>query len=140
MALNLGKVFKKHGIAISEQKTKLWSTPEMIAENLKSKDFEVYVKTHTGTGANKVELDMPYMFIVVQVEEGSRAVSFAPGQVDPEDFTWDSNTGIVKDFDDEINIGIVTALRDDEDLTMYDLNNDKVEVEKGVQTLKAYVA
>lgn len=135
MALNLGKVFKKHGIAVSEQKSKLWGAGEVIAENLTSKDFDLYIKEYDDS-----ELSA---FVVVETEEGSRAIGFAPNEItDLEEYSYDSSTGKVKsnDIDFEINLGIVEALRDDEDLQVRDLNNDLVDVEEGIQTLKAYVA
>jgi len=134
MALNLGKAFKEHGIAVSEQKTKLWSKPEIIVEELTSEDFELYIND---------EHDVLSAFVRVETDEGSRLIGFAPGELDAEKYTYDSETGKVKskDYKDlTLSLGIVTAVRDDDDLQVRDLNNDLVDVEEGIQTLKAYKA
>lgn len=132
MALDLKKAFEEAGIALS--KTKLWSEPEMVVEDLPSSEFKLFVSE---------KFDLPSAYIRIEIEGRSRLIGFGPGEVEDliEDWDYDSETGEVLEHDLTINLGIVTALRDDKDLKgVRDLENYTVPVTEGVQTVKAYVS
>lgn len=141
--LNLGKAFNKAGIATIASKTKLWpSEPdELVAEDL---NFGEDKKTKESLSLYVKEYDDGTLspFVVFRDKTGSRSIGFAPDQVTPEDWEYDAETGLVDEdsADFAINIGIVKALRDDDELEVRDLNGDKVPVTEGLQVPKVYVA
>lgn len=143
MALNLGKAFKKAGIATIAAKTKLWPAEPttLVAEDLafgedkKTKEsLTLYVKEYEDGTLSP--------FVVFRDKTGSRSIGFAPGQVNPSEWEYDAETGLVseEDADFSINIGIVEALRDDDELMVRDRNGDKVPVTEGLKVPKVYVA
>lgn len=116
---------KSAGFEVSEQKTKLWSEPEFIAEGLQSDSFE------------SLRVSLEYedsVFAIIREGDESTIVPFMRDELDVDDLVYDEDTGII-DADasnlseDTFAIGVVTALRDDDDFS----------IEKGDTKLKLYV-
>lgn len=122
-ALSLFDLIKKAGFEsqISKQKTKLWGEPTLIQEDLE--DFDFYIsQLYSGSS-----------FVVLREGTESIAVSMASDEISEEQLaSYDvvNDKGLVEDVDFSINIGVVTALRDD----------DELGISAGEQKLKAYLA
>lgn len=120
----LFKKLKERNIEISEQKTKLWGSPDYIVKGLDEFDFYVSQK-YEGSA-----------FIVARLETGSKMIPFAADEFSPAqlaEYPADKERkGLVppKYVDFKVNVGIVTALRDDEDFG----------ISEGDEAVKAYVA
>ena len=126
----LASILAKHGVNMSEQQGKLWGEPEIIQTGLDGTAFELRV--------NDSDYAEPTAYIIIKDGKLSRAISFAPEEIDVDDLVANED-GIVEDHDIVVSLGIVIALRDAEDLQVRDLANDLVDIEDGTQTLKAFV-
>lgn len=127
---NLTSIFAKHGIAVGG--TVLWGEPEMIAEDLPSKDFRLFVSQKYDNS----------VYITVDADDGFRMIGFASNEVSEElieEWDIDAKTGEVLEHDLTVGIGIVEALRNDLEKTTRNLDNDLVDITKGVKTLRAYI-
>ena len=111
---------EERGIEVSIQKTKLWSEPEIIEEDLD--EFDLYISQEYENSA----------YAVVKDGTKSKAISFAADELDVTEYDVTNEKGLVAadDVDFSINIGLVTALRDDEELG----------ISKGDIKAKAYMA
>ena len=120
----LGKI-KAQGFEVSQQKTKLWSEPEFIAENLGIDSFE------------SLRVSLEYedsVFAILREGEESTIIPFMRDELDIDDLVYDEDTGIIDPEESGINedsfaIGVVTALRADDDFG----------IEKNDKKLKLYV-
>ena len=111
---------KMRGFEVNKQKTILWSEPEYIVTDVS--EFDFYISQEYEGNA----------FIVLKENDESKAITMAADEVDTTSYNVINDKGRVapKDVDFSINIGIVTALRDDKELG----------IEEGEKKLKAYVA
>jgi len=106
----LGKI-KAKGFEVSTQKTKLWSKPEYIAEEVTVDSFE------------SLRVSLEYedsVFAIIREGEDSTIVPFMRDEIDIADLVYDEESGIIDAeesglTDQTFSIGVVTALRDDED-------------------------
>ncbi len=129
----LSKALSNAGVTMSESKTKLWGEPEMIDLVLKPKDIEVRKSEYE---------DGEGLYIILRDGKLSRLVPFAPGEledIDIDDLDTDDD-GIVTNWKNTVQVGIVTAGRDDEDLSFHDLDNVKHDsISEGDQALRAFL-
>ena len=111
---------KMKGFEVNKQKTILWSDPEYIVTDVS--EFDFYISQEYEGNA----------FIVLKDKDESKAITMAADEVDTTSYDVINDKGLVaaEDVDFSINIGIVTALRDDKELG----------IEEGEKKLKAYVA
>ena len=123
---SLTALFAEHGISMSESKELLWDEPTIISEEVAVESIRVSEKYEDS------------VYAIVRDGDKSRLVSFAKGEVDLNDFTKDEDN-ILTDAPETISLGIVTALRDDDDLQVRDLQNELVDVIEGTQALRAYL-
>ena len=120
MASLLSKI-KAAGFEVSKQKTILWSAPELIEEGMKAEAFESL------RVSDKYENSI---YAVYREDDESKLISFAKDQLNIDDLEFDDKGIITSGLDGlTFAVGIVTAIRDDEELG----------IDKGQQMLKLYV-
>ena len=107
----LAELLEAKGVEMSEQKTKLWSEPDMVKENVKPTFFE----------SMRVSTEYENSVYAIYREGGkSKLISFARDEVDIDDLVFDEESGKIdieeSGLEDQtFSIGVVTALRDDDD-------------------------
>lgn len=120
MASLLSKI-KAAGFEVSKQKTILWSAPELIEEGMKAEAFESL------RVSDKYENSI---YAVYREDDESKLISFAKDQLSIDDLEFDDKGIITSGLDGlTFAVGIVTAIRDDEELG----------INKGERMLKVYV-
>lgn len=125
MAKSLIQLIKAKGFEVSKQKTKLWSEPEMIKENLAIDSVE------------SIRVSKKYedsIFAIVRDGDESKLIPFAKDELVIDDLVYDEDTGIVDPEesgleDSKLSLGLVTAMREDKELG----------IDKGETALKFYV-
>lgn len=125
MAKSLIQLIKAKGFEVSKQKTKLWSEPEMIKENLSIDSVE------------SIRVSKKYedsIFAIVREGDESKLIPFAKDELVIDDLVYDEDTGIVDPEesgleDSKLSLGLVTAMREDKEL----------DIDKGETALKFYV-
>ena len=128
--LNLISLIKAKGHSVSQQFTKLWSEPEIIAEGIEPSTIEIRVSTDYKDS----------VFAIIRDGKESKLVPFAEGELDPKNLTVD-NDGIVTSGLEGLTFSLaeVTALSDRPDLGKKDATGKPVGIKKGSKELKLYV-
>ena len=123
--LGISAIFAQHGIAMSESLEKLWGEPKIIATDVAIESLR----------ASTTYKDSYYC--IVRDGDVSRLVSFPSGDIDEDEFAFDGD--IATNPPASVNIGILTAIRDDDDLQVRDLQDELVDVVEGTEVLRAYL-
>ena len=99
--LNLISLIKAKGHEVSQQFTKLWSEPEILAEGIEPSQLEIRVSTDYEDS----------VYAIIREGRESKLVSFAQGELDPSDLETDDN-GVVTDGLEGLTFSLaeVTAL------------------------------
>ena len=134
--LSLLEALSAKGVVMSEKKSTLWDEPDMVDITLEADEVEIRVKEYDNGDTS--------LYAILREGDMSRAVGFAPGELETNDVDVDDldtdDDGIVTNWKHKIQLGIVTALRDDNDLSYTDLENVKhSSISEGDQSLKAYI-
>ena len=118
--LNLIGLIKAKGHEVSQQFTKLWSEPEIMAEGILPSQLEIRVSADYADS----------VYAIVRGGGESKLVSFVQGELDPETLTVDDNGVVIEGLDGlTFTLAEVTALSDRADLN----------VKEGDKKLKLYV-
>ena len=118
--LDLIGLIKAKGHEVSQQFTKLWSEPEIMAEGILPSQLEIRVSADYADS----------VYAIIRGEGESKLVSFAQGELDPETLTVDDNGVVIKGLEGlTFSLAEVIALSDRTDLN----------VKKGDKKLKLYV-
>ena len=118
--LNLIGLIKAKGHEVSQQFTKLWSEPEIMAEGILPSQLEIRVSADYADS----------VYAIIRGEGESKLVSFAQGELDPGTLTVDDN-GVVTEGLEGLTFSLaeVIALSHRADLN----------VKEGDKKLKLYV-
>ena len=121
--LNLIGLIKAKGHEVSQQFTKLWSEPEIMAEGILPSQLEIRVSADYADS----------VYAIIRGGGESKLVPFAEGELDPKGLTVDDD-GIVTEGLESLTFTLaeVTALSDRPDL-------GKSGIRKGDRYLKLYV-
>lgn len=105
---NLMELLEARGIEVRTQKTKLWSAPETIATGYKVTDFES-VRLSTYEEGN--------VYAIIRENDKSKPLSFAKDQISADELESNDDGIVTSGLEGmTFSIGIVTAVRDDEEL------------------------
>ena len=118
--LNLIGLIKAKGHEVSQQFTKLWSEPEIMAEGILPSQLEIRVSADYADS----------VYAIIRGGGESKLVSFVQGELDPETLTVDDNGVVIEGLEGlTFSLAEVIALSDRTDLN----------VKKGDKKLKLYV-
>ena len=107
VGLDLISLIKAKGHEVSQQFTKLWSAPEIIAEGIVPSAHEIRVSPEYENS----------VFAIIREGDKSKIVPFAQDELDPSDLETDDNGVVTGGLDDlTFTLAEVTALSDREDL------------------------
>ena len=125
-SLSLLGILKQAGLETSVQKTKLWSEPKFVAEDLSVSAFEF------------IQVSKKYensVYAVIREGDESILIPFNRDEFNMEDLVLDEDNKVNVDLsgltDEVFAIGIVTALRDENDF-------EGKSIAKGDTTAKLY--
>ena len=118
--MNLISLIKAKGHSVSQQFTKLWSEPEIMAEGILPSQLEIRVSADYADS----------VYAIIRGGGESKLVSFAKDELDPETLTVDDNGVVIEGLEGlTFSLAEVIALSDRADLN----------VKKGDKKLKLYV-
>ena len=118
--LNLIGLIKAKGHEVSQQFTKLWSEPEIMAEGILPSQLEIRVSADYADS----------VYAIIRGGGESKLVSFAQGELNPETLTVDDNGVVIEGLEGlTFSLAEVIALSDREDLG----------ISEGDKRLKLYV-
>ena len=118
--LNLIGLIKAKGHEVSQQFTKLWSEPEIMAEGILPSQLEIRVSADYADS----------VYAIIRGGGESKLVSFVQGELDPKTLTVDDNGVVIEGLEGlTFSLVEVIALSD-----RHDLN-----VKEGDKKLKLYV-
>ena len=105
--LNLIGLIKAKGHEVSQQFTKLWSEPEIMAEGILPSQLEIRVSADYADS----------VYAIIRGGRESKLVSFAQGELDPGTLTVEDNGVVIEGLEGlTFALAEVTALSDREDL------------------------
>ena len=121
--LNLIGLIKAKGHEVSQQFTKLWSEPEIMAEGILPSQLEIRVSADYADS----------VYAIIRGGGESKLVPFAEGELDPETLEIDDDGVVIGGLENlTFALAEVTALSDRPDL-------GKNGIRKGDRHLKLYV-
>ena len=128
--LNLIGLIKAKGHEVSQQFTKLWSEPEIMAEGILPSQLEIRVSADYADS----------VYAIIRGGGESKLVSFAQGELDPETLTVDDNGVVIEGLEGlTFSLVEVVALSDRPDLGKKDATGKPVGIKKGDISLRMYV-
>ena len=128
--LNLIGLIKAKGHEVSQQFTKLWSEPEIMAEGILPSQLEIRVSADYADS----------VYAIIRGGGESKLVPFAEGELDPETLTVDDNGVVIEGLEGlTFSLVEVIALSDRPDLGKKDATGKPVGIKKGSKELKLYV-
>jgi hypothetical protein len=118
----LMELIKAKGFEVSTQKTTLWSVQETLATKVDKKSFDFYLSAMYEDSS----------YVIYREGNESRLIPFYKNEIDTSEYESTNDKGLVAsdDVNFDIDIKIVVALRDDEDLN----------IKKGDTALRAFVS